>query len=105
MLVTGQELAINLGLTYAADPFDQVAGTADEIVGRLLTPLAYANEPIPAKEAALHVATEIFQARYSAGGESIANDFTPGPYRLSSAMTRRVMALLGPYLDPKGMVG
>lgn len=105
MLVTGQELADVLGLTYTADPFDQVAGTADEIVGRLLTPQAYGAEPIPAKEAALHVAVECFQARYSAGGQSVANDFQPGPYRLSSAMTRRVMALLGPYLDPRGMVG
>lgn len=105
MLVTGQDLADNLGLTYAADPFDQVAGTADELVGRLLTPLAYANEPMPAKEAALHVAIEIYQARYSAGGTAVANDFTPGPYRLSSAMMRRVSALIGPYQDPRGMVG
>ncbi len=104
-LVTGQELAVVLDLDYVADPFDQVADSADAIVRHLLTPDAYGAEPSPAKEAALSVALEIWQARYSAGGQAVSVDFSPGPYRLSTALTRRVMALLGPYMDARGMVG
>jgi hypothetical protein len=48
---------------------------------------------------------EIFQARTAAGGQPVAVDFSPGPYRLSVWLTRRVMSLLGPYLNVGGMVG
>ncbi len=53
----------------------------------------------------MSVAVEMFQARTSAGGEAVSVDFTPGPYRLSVWLTRRVMAVLAPYLDMKGVVG
>jgi hypothetical protein len=87
------------------DVLDQVAEAADDIVGSLLTTTAYAAEPAACKEAALSVGVEIFQARTAAGGQAVATDFSPGPYRLSVWMTRRVMALLGPYLNVGGMVG
>ena len=107
-LVDGQELAAALDLDYVApldDVLDQVAEAADDIVGSLLTTTAYAAEPAACKEAALSVGVEIFQARTAAGGQAVATDFSPGPYRLSVWMTRRVMALLGPYLNVGGMVG
>lgn len=107
-LVDGQELADALDLDYVApmdDVLDQVAEAADDIVGSLLTTAAYAAEPAACKEAALSVGVEIFQARTAAGGQAVATDFSPGPYRLSVWMTRRVMALLGPYLNVGGMVG
>jgi len=107
-LVDGQELAAALDLDYTApmdDVLDQVAEAADDIVGSLLTTTAYAAEPAACKEAALSVGVEIFQARTAAGGQAVATDFSPGPYRLSVWMTRRVMALLGPYLNVGGMVG
>lgn len=107
-LVDGQELAAALDLDYLApmdDVLDQVAEAADDIVGSLLTTAAYAAEPAACKEAALSVGVEIFQARTAAGGQAVATDFSPGPYRLSVWMTRRVMALLGPYLNVGGMVG
>ena len=107
-LVDGQELAAALDLDYLApmdDVLDQVAEAADDIVGSLLTTPAYAAEPAACKEAALSVGVEIFQARTAAGGQAVATDFSPGPYRLSVWMTRRVMALLGPYLNVGGMVG
>ena len=53
----------------------------------------------------MSVGVEIFQARTSAGGESVSLDFTAGPYRLSVWLTKRVMALLTPYLDMKTQVG
>lgn len=107
-LVDGQELADALDLDYVAPMdavLDQVADAADDIVGSLLTTAAYAAEPAACKEAALSVGVEIFQARTAAGGQAVATDFSPGPYRLSVWMTRRVMALLGPYLNVGGMVG
>ena len=107
-LVDGQELAAALDLDYVApmdDVLDQVAEAADDIVGSLLTTTAYAAEPAACREAALSVGVEIFQARTATGGQAVATDFSPGPYRLSVWMTRRVMALLGPYLNVGGMVG
>jgi hypothetical protein len=106
-LVTGEELAAALDLDYdpPEEPYDQVAAAADDIVASLLTDAAYELEPPACKEAALAVAVEIFQARTAAGGQAVATDFSPGPYRLSVWMTRRVMSLLGPYMDVKGMIG
>ena len=106
-LVTGEELATALDLDYdpPEEPYDQVAAAADDIVASLLTDAAYELEPPACKEAALAVAVEIFQARTAAGGQAVATDFSPGPYRLSVWMTRRVMSLLGPYMNVTGMIG
>jgi hypothetical protein len=106
-LVTGEELADALSLDYdpPTEPFDQVAAAADDIVGALLTTSAYTSEPPACKEAALSVAVEMYQARYAAGGQAVAADFTAGPYRLSVWITRRVMSLIGPYMNVGGMIG
>jgi len=108
-LVTGAELAEALGIDYNPGDLDavmdQVAEAADDIVGALITTGAYAAEPAPVKEAALQVAVELFQARYAAGGNAMATDMTPGPYRLSVWLTRRVHALVMPYANVGGMVG
>jgi hypothetical protein len=106
-LVTGEELATALDLDYdpPMEPYDQVAEAASDIVASLITDAANEFEPAACKEAALSVAVEIYQARTAAGGQAVATDFSPGPYRLSVWMTRRVMALLGPYMDVKGMIG
>ncbi|MFZ9967658.1 MAG: hypothetical protein ACO3IN_11765 [Steroidobacteraceae bacterium] len=107
-LLTGQELAGALDLEYVApldDVLDQVAEAADDIVGALITTAAYSAEPAACKEATLAIGVEIFQARTAAGGQPVAADFSPGPYRLSVWLTRRVMSLLGPYMNPSGMVG
>lgn len=106
-LVTGENLAVALDLDYdpPQEPYDQVAEAADDIVAALITTGAYELEPAACKEAALAVAVEIFQARTAAGGQAVATDFSPGPYRLSVWLTRRVMSLLGPYLNVGGMIG
>ena len=106
-LLTGEELADALQLDYDApldDVLDQVAEAASDLIGYLITAAALLAEPPACKEAALSVGSEIFQARTAAGGEAVAIDFTPGP-RMSVWVTRRVMALLAPYLDMKGVVG
>ena len=107
-LVTGEELADNLQIEYdgnTEDVLDQVADAASLLIGYLITTAALTAEPSPCKEAAMSVAVEMFQARSSAGGEAVSMDFTPGPYRLSVWLTRRVMGVIAPYLDMKGVVG
>ena len=106
-LLTGEELADALQLEYEGDAIpvlDQVADAASDLIGYLITSAAVTAEPPACKEAALSVGSEIFQARTAAGGEAVALDFTPAP-RMSVWVTRRVMALLAPYLDMKGVVG
>ena len=107
-LVTGEQLAENLDIEYdgaAVTTLDQVADAASLLIGYLITEDALDDEPSPCKEAALSVAVEMFQARSSAGGEAVSMDFTPGPYRLSVWLTRRVMGVIAPYHDMKGVVG
>lgn len=107
-LVTGQELADALDLDYLAPldaVLDQVAEAAADVVGSLITDAAELAEPAACKEAALSVGVEMFQARTAAGGQPVAVDFTPGPYRLSVWMTKRVHALLAPYMKVGGMIG
>jgi|DEB0MinimDraft_4_1074332.scaffolds.fasta_scaffold77403_2 hypothetical protein len=107
-LLTGQELADALDLDYVAPidaDLDQIAEASDDIVGSLITTAAYTAEPAACKEAALAVGVEIFQARTAAGGQAVATDFSPGAYRLSVWVTKRVMALLAPYLNMGGVVG
>lgn len=107
-LLSGQELADALDLDYDApmdDVLDQVAEAANDIVGSLITDAAELAEPAACKEAALSVGVEIFQARTAAGGQAVATDFSPGPYRISVWVTRRVFSLLAPYLKIGGMVG
>ena len=106
-LLTGQELADAIQIDYSGDAIpvlDQVAEAASDLIGFLITTAAVTAEHPLCKEAALSVGSEIFQARTAAGGEAVAIDFTPGP-RMSVWITRRVMALLGPYLKVGGMVG
>ena len=107
-LLTGTELATNLDIAYAVPDIvvlDSVADAATNLIGYLITDQAVIDEPSACKEAAMSVAVEMFQARTSAGGEAVSVDFTPGPYRLSVWLTKRVMALLTPYLDMKTQVG
>ena len=109
--VTGQQLADTLGLSddydVDPDPFDQVAGAVDDLLHELLTKESQHShgDHYPEKEAALGIAVDLWQARTAAGGESVALDFTPGPYRVSSAIIKRYSALLAPYMKMTGWVG
>ena len=107
-LLTGEELAENLEIAYVAPDaavLDDVALAASDLIGYLITDAAVIAEPAACKQATMSVGVEIFQARTAAGGEAVSMDFTAGPYRLSVWVTKRVMALLTPYLDMKTQVG
>lgn len=114
-LVTGEELADALLLPYDSQTpdatLDQVAAAADAIMVSLLTPTDSAGQAIDhgthewCKEAALGVATEMFQARTAVGGQPVGLDFQPGAYRLSVWVTRRVQGVVGQCWDVRGMIG
>ena len=55
--------------------------------------------------AALMIATDIWQARNSAGMGSIGVDGTPIPYRLGNTLLGKVRGLISHLLQPGGMVG
>lgn len=105
-MVTGQDVADVLGLTYATDAtgFDQAAGAADAVMTGLLSNVDHSQHP-QCVEATLSVASEMYQARTAVGGQPVALDFAPGPYRLSVWLTRRVASLVGGCMDVRGMVG
>ena len=108
-IIDGEDLAEVVELDYADydDALDQVAEAASDIVQSLIAPIVFEanNRPAAVIEATLAIGSEIWQARTAAGGQAVAVDFTPGPYRMSVWMTRRVMALLAPYLNVGGLVG
>ena len=106
-LLTGEELAFALNLDYEGveTEFDDVSTAACDIIGGLITTAAFDEEPMAVRAATLSVGVEIYQARTAAGGQPVGVDLSPGPYRLSVWLTRRVMSLLGPYMNAKGMVG
>jgi len=108
VMLTGTELATALQLTYASNSaaYDQVADAACAIVGSLLTstPASHATHPA-CREATLAVACDMWQARTAAGGQPVSIDFTPGAYRLSVWLTRRVSSLIADHADVAGMVG
>ena len=107
LLVTGQQLADNLDIDYAefSAELDQVAEAARNAVGQQVTAAALAAAPAMLREAAMNVAVDLYQARTAAGGQSLSADFTPGPYRISSYMLKRVGALIAPYIKVGGLVG
>jgi len=105
-LVDGEALANVLALTYDndVDGFDQVAAAASQVMTSLLTTGDHSTHPA-CVEAALAVGSEMYQARTATGGQPVALDFSPSPYRLSVWLTRRVSALTAGCMDVTGMVG
>jgi hypothetical protein len=105
-IIDGTDLAAVLGLTYATDSaaFDQVAAAADAVMAGLLTAVDHSTHPA-CIEATLAVAGEIYQARNATGGQPVSLDFSPGVYRLSVWLTRRVASLTAAHFRVTGMVG
>ena len=61
---------------------------------------------VPAiREAAMMIATDIWQARQMSSAGGISPDFQPSPYRMGNTLMARVRGLLADYLDPGGLVG
>lgn len=61
---------------------------------------------VPAiREAALMLATDIWQARQTSSAGGVSPDFSPSPYRMGASLLTRVSGLLAPYKNPRGMLG
>jgi hypothetical protein len=66
---------------------------------------SYATTPA-VREAAMILATDIFQARQvsQTGGVSI-DGFSPSPYRLGNSMIGKIRGLIAGYTNPNSMIG
>lgn len=106
-LLTSIELKQTLGVgdLYPDEYVDQVVDAAVDLVSAYITAAALTAEPAAVREATLAVAVDIWQSRVSPGGQMVGPDFTPSPFRMGRNLIQKVSGLLGPYLDPEGMVG
>ena len=82
-----------------------VAQAADAVLAGQLDPFDDHSTHPACREAALHVAVDIWQARTSAGGQPVALDFQPGSYRLSRYLVSTVSALIAPCRAAGAMIG
>lgn len=74
--------------------------------GNIAGPTSVDYSAVPAvKEAALTLAVDMWQNRVAPGGQAQAVDFTPSPYRMGRTMVQRIIGLLAPYLDERGLIG
>ena len=61
---------------------------------------------VPAiQNAALMIATDIWQARQTSSAGGVSPDFSPSPYRMGRSLLTRVQGLLAPYVNPRSMIG
>jgi hypothetical protein len=50
-------------------------------------------------------ACDIWQAHYSANGQSVALDGNGSPYRMGQSMLARIRGLIGNFIDPRNLAG
>jgi len=67
------------------------------------TQIDYSTVP-EVREASMAIAVDIWMQRMGTTGQQ-GVDFAPQPYKIGRAMLQRVIGLLGPHIDPKGLVG
>jgi hypothetical protein len=112
--------AFNLQLSYWQNPqgysFIQYAKTAADQNFRRVLPYGKAEgadtktatyvNTASVREAAMILATDIFQARQvsQTGGVSVDN-FNPSPYRMGNTLIGKIRGLLAPYMSPMSMIG
>lgn len=106
-LVTVATLKATLGVgnLYADADLQQACSAAIAVVQSYVDATSFAAEPPAMKEAALALAVDIWQTRTSPGGQNLAADFTPSPWRLGKNLVSKVSGLLAPYMEIGGAVG
>lgn len=106
-LVKIQELkdALGIGNLYSDDVLEKVIDSVTDVIEGYITEAAFDAEPAAVKEAALILCVDLFQTQNSAGGQQVAVDFTPAPYRTGRSFTSKVSGLLAPYFDEGVFVG
>lgn len=106
-LVTVQELkdALGIGNLYSNNVLEQVIDSVTDVIEGYVTADSFTAEPPAMKEAALILCIDLFQTQNSAGGQQVAVDFTPAPFRTGRSFTSKVSGLLAPYFDEGMFVG
>ena len=106
-LVQIQELkdALGIGNLYSDDVLEKVIDSVTDVIEGYITEAAFDAEPPAVKEAALILCVDLFQTQNSAGGQQVAIDFTPAPFRTGRSFTSKVSGLLAPYFDEGMFVG
>ena len=57
------------------------------------------------EEAVLQISIDVFQSRLAAGGQAVAVDFSPAPYRMGRTLLYKVTGLISKYIDTNSQVG
>lgn len=96
---------LGTGSLYADSDLQSAIDTADALIQSLVDADAYTAAPAPMKEACLVLATDVWQNRTAAGGQPVAVDFTPSPYRMGRTLTQRITGLIAPYMAVGSMIG
>lgn len=106
-LITVADLrsVLGTGSLYADSDLQTVVDAADNLVEGIVDAASYTAAPAELHEAALAIAVDIWQSRTAPGGQAVAVDFTPSPYRMGRTLLQRVMGLLGPHLAVGSMIG
>jgi hypothetical protein len=106
-LVTVQELkdALGIGNLYSDPTLQKVIDSVTDVIEGYVTSESFDDEPPAMKEAALILCIDLFQTQNSAGGQQVAVDFTPAPFRTGRSFTSKVSGLLAPYFDEGMFVG
>ena len=111
--------AFNLQLSYWQNPqgysFIQYAKTAADQNFRRVLPYGKAEgadtksatyvNTASVREAAMILATDIFQARQVSQTGGVSVDMGPSPYRMGNTMIGKIRGLLAPYMSPMSMIG
>lgn len=105
LTVSQLKTALGIGSLYSDTVLQQIIDTSVALLEEYCDSEAIAAEPAPLKEAALSLSIDLFQAQRSAGGQIVASDFQPSPYRLGRSFVTKVSGLLAPYLKVEGLVG
>lgn len=106
-LITGEELGAALGPLDGDqdDNLEQVAAAATALLLPYLKDGDWSADPI-CREAALAVATQIWQARQAPGGQMVQMDYgtISLPHLLGPGLLARIKGLLGPRMQYGGLV-
>ena len=111
--------AFNMQLNYYQNPqgysFIQYAKTASNQNFRRVLPYGKAEgadtktatyvNTASVREAAMILATDIFQARQVSQTGGVSVDMGPSPYRMGNTMIGKIRGLLAPYMSPMSMIG
>ena len=74
--------------------------------GRVFGSTGVDYETLPqVRQAAMLLATDIWQSRQMSSTGGISPDFQPSPYRMGNTLMARVRGLIADYLHPGGLVG